>query len=136
MRRILGRIVHNWPLKLGAILLAPGYSNEVIHLFKAWDLKAASGEQDEDDPDPSPDRQLAVVCAPVSRPRGEVALRSPRLPSSPASVAVAVTLTAQPGTGVRLVEKTGRRCFAIELDPAWCDVIRDRYERLQTVGRC
>jgi DNA modification methylase len=34
------------------------------------------------------------------------------------------------GSGTSLVgaEKHGRRCFAIELDPAWCDVIRDRYE--------
>src|SRR5207245_4230410 len=33
------------------------------------------------------------------------------------------------GSGSCLIaaEKTGRRCFAIELDPAWCDVIRDRY---------
>ena len=35
--------------KLGALLLAPGYSNEVIYIFKAWDLKAASAEQDEDE---------------------------------------------------------------------------------------
>ena len=32
------------------------------------------------------------------------------------------------GTCLIAAEKTGRRCFAIELDPAWCDVIRDRYE--------
>lgn len=33
------------------------------------------------------------------------------------------------GSGTCLVaaEKTGRRCFALELDPGWCDVIRDRY---------
>src|SRR5207302_1326918 len=33
------------------------------------------------------------------------------------------------GSGSCLIaaEKTGRRCFAIELDPAWCDVIRERY---------
>jgi ParB/RepB/Spo0J family partition protein len=33
------------------------------------------------------------------------------------------------GTCLIAAAKTGRRCFAIELDPAWCDVIRDRYER-------
>jgi DNA modification methylase len=31
------------------------------------------------------------------------------------------------GTCLIAAEKTGRRCFAIELDPGWCDVIRDRY---------
>jgi DNA modification methylase len=31
------------------------------------------------------------------------------------------------GTCLIAAEKTRRRCFAIELDPAWCDVIRDRY---------
>jgi DNA modification methylase len=33
------------------------------------------------------------------------------------------------GSGSCLIaaEKTGRRCFALELDPAWCDVIRERY---------
>jgi DNA modification methylase len=34
------------------------------------------------------------------------------------------------GTGLIAAEKTGRRCFALELDPAWCDVIRDRYRDL------
>jgi DNA modification methylase len=32
------------------------------------------------------------------------------------------------GTCLIAAAKTGRRCLAIELDPAWCDVIRDRYE--------
>ena len=34
------------------------------------------------------------------------------------------------GSGSCLIaaEKTGRRCFAIELDPRWCDLIRARYE--------
>lgn len=35
--------------KLGAIALAPGYCNEIIHLFVAWDLKPAQAEQDEDE---------------------------------------------------------------------------------------
>ena len=34
------------------------------------------------------------------------------------------------GSGSTLIaaELTGRRCFAMEIDPAYCDVIRDRYE--------
>ena len=32
------------------------------------------------------------------------------------------------GTGVIAAEMTGRRCLAMELDPRFCDVIRDRYE--------
>jgi DNA modification methylase len=35
------------------------------------------------------------------------------------------------GSGSALIaaEQTGRRCLAMELDPGFCDVIRDRYER-------
>lgn len=35
--------------KLGAIYNAPGYSSEVIHLYRAWDLRPAHGEQDADE---------------------------------------------------------------------------------------
>ena len=31
------------------------------------------------------------------------------------------------GTCLIAAEETGRRCFGLELDPRWCDVIRDRY---------
>jgi ParB/RepB/Spo0J family partition protein len=34
------------------------------------------------------------------------------------------------GTALIAAEKHGRRCLMIELDPAWCDVIRDRYHAL------
>lgn len=36
------------------------------------------------------------------------------------------------GTGSTLIaaEQLGRRCFAMELEPAYCDVIRDRYDAL------
>ena len=32
------------------------------------------------------------------------------------------------GTCLIAAEKTGRRCLAIELDPLWCDAIRDRFD--------
>jgi DNA modification methylase len=32
------------------------------------------------------------------------------------------------GTCVIAAARHGRRCFAIELDPAWCDLVRDRYQ--------
>lgn len=35
--------------KLGAVYTAPGFCSELIHLFKAWDLKADFAEQDEDE---------------------------------------------------------------------------------------
>ena len=34
------------------------------------------------------------------------------------------------GTALIAAEKHGRRCLMVELDPAWCDVIRDRYQAL------
>jgi DNA modification methylase len=34
------------------------------------------------------------------------------------------------GTALIAAEKHGRRCLLVELDPAWCDVIRDRYQAL------
>jgi hypothetical protein len=40
------------------------------------------------------------------------------------------------GTCLIAAELHGRVCFAVELDPAWCDVIRHRYEQHQaTRGR-
>lgn len=44
----IGFAAKKWK-KLGAIFLAPGYCNELIHLFKAWDLSPAHAEQDEDE---------------------------------------------------------------------------------------
>ncbi|MGD0088511.1 MAG: NUDIX hydrolase [Planctomycetota bacterium] len=35
--------------KQGVILNAPGYASERIHLYKAWDLEPAHGEQDADE---------------------------------------------------------------------------------------
>jgi DNA modification methylase len=34
------------------------------------------------------------------------------------------------GTALVAAEQHGRRCLLIELDPGWCDVIRDRYQAL------
>lgn len=34
------------------------------------------------------------------------------------------------GTALVAAEKHGRHCLMVELDPAWCDVIRDRYHAL------
>jgi DNA modification methylase len=34
------------------------------------------------------------------------------------------------GTCLIAAEQHGRRCLTVELDPAWCDVIRDRYHTL------
>jgi DNA modification methylase len=41
------------------------------------------------------------------------------------------------GSGSCLIaaERTGRRCFALELDPAWCDVIRERYAAFVAAGK-
>jgi len=44
----LGFAAKKWK-KLGAVALAPGYSSEIIHIYKAWDLTPARGEQDEDE---------------------------------------------------------------------------------------
>jgi DNA modification methylase len=40
------------------------------------------------------------------------------------------------GSGSTLIaaEQTGRRCFAVELDPRYCDVIRQRYEEYSHAG--
>jgi DNA modification methylase len=40
------------------------------------------------------------------------------------------------GSGTQLIaaEKLGRRCFAIELDPVYCDLIRQRYEDFRRGG--
>jgi DNA modification methylase len=38
------------------------------------------------------------------------------------------------GTALIAAAQTGRRCVAVELDPRWCDVIRNRYAQLQTEG--
>lgn len=48
--------------KLGAIRNAPGYSSEVIHLYKAWGLTPASGVQDADE-----HIKLAVMSRPAVR---------------------------------------------------------------------
>jgi ADP-ribose pyrophosphatase len=44
----IGFAARKWK-KLGAVFTAPGFCTERIHLYKAWDLKAAFAEQDEDE---------------------------------------------------------------------------------------
>jgi DNA modification methylase len=41
------------------------------------------------------------------------------------------------GSGSTLIacERLGRRCFAVELDPVYCDVIRRRYQEYVSHGR-
>jgi DNA modification methylase len=40
------------------------------------------------------------------------------------------------GTCLIAAERTGRRCLAVELEPQWCDLIRDRYDHyLANEGR-
>jgi DNA modification methylase len=38
------------------------------------------------------------------------------------------------GTALVAAERRGRRCLTVELDPAWCDVIRERYQALVAKG--
>jgi DNA modification methylase len=40
------------------------------------------------------------------------------------------------GSGTCLIgaARHGRRCLAVELDPSWCDVIRDRYQHYLQAG--
>jgi DNA modification methylase len=38
------------------------------------------------------------------------------------------------GTSLIAAEQNGRACYAIEFDPAWCDVIRHRYEQHRASG--
>jgi len=38
------------------------------------------------------------------------------------------------GSCLMAAEQAGRRCFALELDPRWCDVIRARYEAYRPQG--
>jgi len=44
----IGFAAKKWT-KLGAIFTAPGFCTERIHLYKAWDLKPAFAEKDEDE---------------------------------------------------------------------------------------
>ena len=41
------------------------------------------------------------------------------------------------GSGSTLIacERLDRRCFAVELDPVYCDVIRHRYQEYASHGR-
>lgn len=56
--------------RLGAVYTAPGFCSEKIHLFKAWDLKPAFAEQDEDE---------HIVLHPLSRDKVRKAVRSGKI---------------------------------------------------------
>lgn len=44
----IGFAAKRWK-KLGAVYTAPGFCTELIHLYKAWDLKSDFAEKDEDE---------------------------------------------------------------------------------------
>src|SRR5206468_5168327 len=44
----IGFAARKWK-RLGAVYTAPGFCTEKIHLFKAWDLKPAFAEKDDDE---------------------------------------------------------------------------------------
>jgi DNA modification methylase len=71
------------------------------------------------------DRPTRSDTHPTMKP---VALIAPMLTNS--SLRGAVVLDPFAGSGSTLIacEQTGRRCLAVELDPGYCDVIRQRYE--------
>ncbi|MFO0985082.1 MAG: NUDIX hydrolase [Planctomycetota bacterium] len=48
LREEVGRAARRWR-KLGVIYTAPGFCNEVIHLFEARELRPAAGEPDADE---------------------------------------------------------------------------------------
>ena len=41
------------------------------------------------------------------------------------------------GSGTTLIacEQTGRTCFMMEISPNYCDIIRERYEKLTGIGQ-
>jgi len=57
-----------------------------------------------------------------------VALISAQLSNSSQREDPVLDLFAGSGSTLIACEQLGRRCFAVELDPAYCDVIRDRYQ--------
>lgn len=77
------------------------------------------------------DRPARSEAHPTMKP---VALIAAQLTNS--SVRGDAVLDPFAGSGSTLIacEQTGRRCFAVELDPAYCDVVRRRYEEF-TGGR-
>ena len=57
-----------------------------------------------------------------------VALIEAQLRNSTRRSEIVVDLFAGSGSTLIACEELGRRCFAVELDPRYCDVIRDRWE--------
>jgi len=69
LKEEIGSAAKKWK-KLGELYTAPGFCNELIHLYNAWDLKAASAEKDEDE---------HIVVVPHSLPQIRQALRAGRI---------------------------------------------------------
>jgi len=65
----IGFAAKKWK-KLGEIYTAPGFCNELIHLYKAWDLRPAFAEKDEDE---------HIDVAPLTLPQIRRAIRAGRI---------------------------------------------------------
>ncbi len=63
-----------------------------------------------------------------------VALIEAMLPNSSRRGDIVLDPFAGSGSTLIACERLGRRCFAVELDPAYCDVIRQRYEEFVRHG--
>ncbi len=67
-RRELVEEIGYWPgelRRLGAINVSPGYSNEVIHVFLASELRRYGQEQGDEDWRPDADENLKTVAMPL-----------------------------------------------------------------------
>ena len=71
------------------------------------------------------DRPARSEVHPTMKP---VALIAAQLQNSSLRGDAVLDLFAGSGSTMIACQQTGRRCFAVELDPAYCDVIRQRYE--------
>jgi DNA modification methylase len=77
------------------------------------------------------DRPVRSTDHPVMKP---VALVEAMLMNSSRRGDIILDPFAGSGTTLIACERLGRRCFAVELDPAYCDVIRRRYEEYTRSG--
>ena len=78
------------------------------------------------------DRPARNAVHPTAKPVG---LISAQLGNSTRRGDLVLDPFAGSGSTVIASERLGRRCFAVELDPCYCDVIRRRYEEFIRDGR-